>query len=508
MESSQNVQNSQEKTIPVSERGTLSVVPEEMTTGAEHANSGDNANPEEPQETPLIAPGDHVHVPGAIAAMIHNGIDFIRTRDAWNITEDNVVLKKPFSVYFTLDTPCVSHDVITGLIDAGVDHDEIISVQHRLSSNMWVVSLGSAEAKNIALSAWHINTAGKRVFLADCDNRVSLVKIYNAPNEMPDSVIIGRLASYGTVLSFRRNLASDCIYNGVRTARMRIMRNIPSTVRIAREFIRIWYPGQPKACRRCGDLGHLIKDCTSVRCFNCEASGHRASECERPILCSICLSDDHRERHCPYLLFSANVDIELFGASEAVPPSSYASVARTPRAAAPQIVLDPDPPPAPNVRKDKSEEKTKDTGTAKAKEREKAKEKDKDKDKERKKEKDKGHSRDVEMEESTERRRSSRERSHGSHEYKRESRERDYRDDEGERDRERDRDRDRERDRERERARDRSRHHHRYEHSRDEDRRRDRDQDRDRDYDPSEDELTDSDEEWITVRGKHSKYKH
>ena len=104
---------------------------------------------------------------------------------------------------------------------------------------MWVVSLGSAEAKNIALSAWHINIAGKRVFLADCDNRVSLVKIYNAPNEMPDSVIIGRLASYGTVLSFRRDLASDCIYNGVRTARMRIMGNIPSTVRIAREFVRI-----------------------------------------------------------------------------------------------------------------------------------------------------------------------------------------------------------------------------------------------------------------------------
>ena len=149
------------------------------------------------------------------------------------------------------------------------------------------------------------------------------------------------------------------------------MRNIPFTVRIAREFVRIWYPGQPKACRHCGDLGHLMKDCTSVRCFNCEASGHRASKCERSILCSICLSDDHRERHCPYLLFSANVDFELFNVSEVAPPSSYASAARTPRVAAPQIVLDPDPPPVPNVRKDESDEKTKDNETARAKEREK-----------------------------------------------------------------------------------------------------------------------------------------
>ena len=220
MESSQDVEDSQETTIPVSERGTLSDVPEEMTTGVEHANSEEHANAKEPQETPLIAPGGHVHVPGAIAAMMQDGIDFVHTDDAWNITEDNVVLKKPFSLYFTLDTACVSHDVIMGLFDAGVDHDEIISIQHRLSLNMWVVSLGSAEAKDVALSAWHITIAGKCVLLVDCNNRVSLVKIYNALNEMPDSVMIGRFSSYGTVLSFRRDLISDCIFNRARTARM------------------------------------------------------------------------------------------------------------------------------------------------------------------------------------------------------------------------------------------------------------------------------------------------
>ena len=76
---------------------------------------------------------------------------------------------------------------------------------------------------------------------------------------MLDSVIIGRLSVYGSVLSFRRDLLTDSIFNGVRTARMEVKKDIPSTVRIAGEFIRFWYLGQPKTCRRCGDLGHLIK---------------------------------------------------------------------------------------------------------------------------------------------------------------------------------------------------------------------------------------------------------
>ena len=85
---------------------------------------------------------------------------------------------------------------------------------------------------------------------------------------MPDSVIIGRLSVYGSVLSFRRDLASENVFNGIRTARMEIKRDIPSTVRIVGDFIKFWYPGQPKSCRRCGDLDHLIKDCANERCFN------------------------------------------------------------------------------------------------------------------------------------------------------------------------------------------------------------------------------------------------
>ena len=122
-----------------------------------------------------------------------------------------------------------------------MEFEHILSVQRRLGSNTYVVSFSTA----------------------DCDHKISIVKIYNAPNKMPDLVLIGRLSVYGTVLSFRRDLVNDTVFNGIRTARMEIKHAIPSTVRIVGEFIKFWYPGQPKSCRHCGDLDYLIKDCVN-----------------------------------------------------------------------------------------------------------------------------------------------------------------------------------------------------------------------------------------------------
>ena len=134
-----------------------------------------------------------------------------------------------------------------------------------------------------------------------------LVKIYEAPAELPDTALNGRLSHYSRILSFRRDLVIDCIENGVHTARMCLHGNIPNLVCIAGELVRIWYPSQPKMCRNCGADDHLAKDCDSMRCFNCEKSGHFAGECPLPIVCSICLDDDHDLGDCPFFLFSANI---------------------------------------------------------------------------------------------------------------------------------------------------------------------------------------------------------
>jgi len=70
---------------------------------------------------------------------------------------------------------------------------------------------------------------------------VSIVKIYELPEELPDSVTIGRLAHYGRVISFRRDRVADTILNGVRTARMLIDWPIPAQTFSAGEFVCFWY---------------------------------------------------------------------------------------------------------------------------------------------------------------------------------------------------------------------------------------------------------------------------
>ena len=222
---------------------------------------------------------------------------------------------------FSVDTVVSTQEILFGFDAAGINIDSVSSVQRRASNNTWVVAFKSPEAKNAALGVSSVSIAGCTVFLGDCENRLQIVKIYEAPPEMPDTVIIGRLFRYGKVFFFVAT-KWPTIYNGIRTTRMRVNKIIPSSLYIAGEPFRIWYPTQPKMFCRCCAEDHLVKQCRSVRCFNCETPGHMSDECPSPPLCSIFLEEDHAAISCPFLLFSANVD-------ENPGNASYADVART-----------------------------------------------------------------------------------------------------------------------------------------------------------------------------------
>ncbi|XP_015756453.1 PREDICTED: uncharacterized protein LOC107335912 [Acropora digitifera] len=179
MESSENVEEVSEVQEVQENKSWDDVIDEE----------GDHANEQESQRTSLITPQeDGMPVPGDIKRMMHNGANFTRTKESWNIEEETVSSRKSFSVYFSLDTHVPTNAIIEAFDTAGVDYEDILSIQRRLSSNTWVVAFRTARAKEQVLSACH------RVFVADCDRKISLDKVYNAPNEMPDSVIIGRLS--------------------------------------------------------------------------------------------------------------------------------------------------------------------------------------------------------------------------------------------------------------------------------------------------------------------------
>ena len=97
----------------------------------------------------------------------------------------------------------MSQAVLEAFDAAEIEIDFITSIQWKASNCMWVVSFDNQLVKETALEVAFVEIAGMTVFLGDCEIRSVLVKIYEAPAELPDTVVIGCLNHYGRVMSFR-----------------------------------------------------------------------------------------------------------------------------------------------------------------------------------------------------------------------------------------------------------------------------------------------------------------
>lgn len=277
----------------------------------ENGNQNENEGPMDgvtgtwADDTP-VSHEEGVPVPDILRNLIDHGTRF-KPVEQWSKTARPMLVKN-LSVYFHVDTVVTSQAILEAFDAAGMEIDFITSIQWRASNRTWVVSFDNQLAKETALEVSSLEIGGTTVFLGDCENRLVLVKIFEAPAELPDTVVIGRLQHYGQVLSFRRDKIAQFIESGVRTARMRLHRHIPSVLNLAGEIVRVWYPNQPKSCRNCGSLDHLVRDCQSTCCFNCEKPGHRSEKCQEEPKCTCCKSEEHKLADCPYVKYSANMD--------------------------------------------------------------------------------------------------------------------------------------------------------------------------------------------------------
>ena len=151
-----------------------------------------------------------MEVPEVLSNLAKKGVKF-ESVNYWGLEDEKPTLVKNQSIYFSVDTIITSVEILEAFDKAGIDIDEITSVQRKASNKSWVVTFDSPVTKEAALEVASVEISGNLVFLGDCEHRLVLIKVYEALAELPDTAVISRLHHYGRVLSFRRDKITDSI---------------------------------------------------------------------------------------------------------------------------------------------------------------------------------------------------------------------------------------------------------------------------------------------------------
>ena len=97
--------------------------------------------------------------------------------ELWKVSGPKVRIKKDCSVCFSVDTVVTSQDIVVGFDKSGIDIHSITSIQRKASNNTWIVTFDSPVSKTAALNEQSVTISGCVVFLGDCENKVTIVKL-------------------------------------------------------------------------------------------------------------------------------------------------------------------------------------------------------------------------------------------------------------------------------------------------------------------------------------------
>lgn len=112
--------------------------PTEPTTWAENTDN-------EGITSPIV-------LPDVLSQLYNKGLRFKKVPAFdWNYDGEQPKLSKCCSVYFSVDSVCTSQDILEAFNKAGIEIDEICSIQRKNSNRSWVVTFDSA-ATNVDIS--------------------------------------------------------------------------------------------------------------------------------------------------------------------------------------------------------------------------------------------------------------------------------------------------------------------------------------------------------------------
>ena len=97
---------------------------------------------------------------------------------------------------------CSTEDILKGMEEVGIITASISTIQRRASTKTWVITFHSEEMKELSLGIEGFSFWGCAVHLPAVAANYIIVKVYEAPPEMPDTAVIGHLSAYGGVNTF------------------------------------------------------------------------------------------------------------------------------------------------------------------------------------------------------------------------------------------------------------------------------------------------------------------
>ena len=144
----------------------------------------------------------------------------------------------------------------------------------------------------------------------------TVVTLHNVPFEFDLKILYAKMGEYGRVLDHVKCVHADfpSIYNGVYKFKMDLKSFPPSNFSFGRRNVMVNFPGQSRKCLKCGEGGHMIRDCKSdPKCRNCGEIGHRARDCSSEVVCSVCGVTGHKYEDCPKASSLAEMPVSLGG---------------------------------------------------------------------------------------------------------------------------------------------------------------------------------------------------
>ena len=127
-----------------------------------------------------------------------------------------------------------------------------------------------------------VSFRGSKLTVAPVDTRTRLVYVRDLPAEVLDEPVSVFHRQYGNVhsLSPQFHPGLPAVKNATLVAKVTLLKDLPTSVRIAGFDVRLWYQGQPQPCPVCRQFGHRVRDCPlNGLCRQCRQPGHMAREC-------------------------------------------------------------------------------------------------------------------------------------------------------------------------------------------------------------------------------------